>query len=472
MQRSVTIRVYLAAAVSIFPSSSPAILTLPMSSTLLPQIRETIRRHDMPQPPGHLLVALSGGADSVALLLLLREAGYRVTAAHCNFHLRGDESLRDEAFVADLCRRLGVPLCRTAFATAEVARSRGVSVEMAARDLRYEWFGRLCEEIGTEAVAVAHHRDDANETLLLNLARGSGLGGLCGMPYVNGRVIRPLLDVSRADLLRFLEGRGQTFVTDSTNTDTRFKRNLVRHELLPLLRRLNPDIDDTLTATRRRLTEERRLCEAARNAEEQRVMRPVPGGADIDLAALLASPAPLTLLTQIMGRYGFTPAMVGMMFHHIDGRTGAIHESPTHQAVRHRGVLQIRPLRPPAEAVTLPDEGTLTWQGRTLTWQFEAACPLSDLPCIPTAVCLDADRLYFPLTLRGVRKGDRFVPFGMRGSQLVSDYLTNRHRSVLEKRQAAVLCDAEGIVWLVGERPADRAAVTAGSKRLLRITLR
>ena len=443
-----------------------------MPSTLLTQIHSTIRHHNMPLPPAHLLVALSGGADSVALLLLLREAGYQVTAAHCNFHLRGDESLRDETFVADLCHRLGVPLHRTGFSTTEVARSRGVSVEMAARDLRYDWFEQLRGEIGAVAVAVAHHRDDANETLLLNLARGSGLSGLCGMPYVHGNVVRPLLDVSRADLLRFLEEQGQPFVTDSTNTDTRFKRNLVRHELLPLLRRLNPDIDETLTATRLRLSEERRLCEAARCAEEQRVMHPVPGGADIDLTALLASPAPRTLLTQIMGRYGFPPATVGMIFHHIDGRTGAIHESPTHLAARHRGLLQIRPLCPPTEAVTLPDEGTLTWQGRTLTWQFEAACPLSDLPRIPTAVCLDADRLHFPLTLRSVRTGDRFVPFGMRGSQLVSDYLTNRHRSVLEKRQAAVLCDTEGIVWLVGERPADRAAVTAESRRLLRITLR
>ena len=201
------------------------------------RVSATIAEHSLLRPasseePGIVLVALSGGADSVALLRCMLELGYKCEAAHCNFHLRGKEADRDEEFCSELCRQLGVRLHRRDCDTRGYSTEHKVSIEMAARELRYDFFRQLAEEEGLEAVAVAHHRDDNAETILLNIVRGTGLRGLAGMPYKNGNIVRPLLNVSRQDILDYLRELGQDFVTDSTNQVADVKRNVVRLKLL------------------------------------------------------------------------------------------------------------------------------------------------------------------------------------------------------------------------------------------------
>ena len=206
-----------------------------------------------------LFIALSGGADSTALLLIMKELGYNLRALHCNFHLRGEESDRDEAFVEELCKKQQVPLAVRHFKTVEEAKRRGISIEMAARDLRYEWFRTLSnsplkgenidslplrEGWGGSFVAVAHHREDQAETLLLNLLRGTGLLGLAGMQPKNGCIIRPLLCLSREEILEYLKSRGQSYVTDSTNSERIAQRNKVRLDVIPVLRNINPAVSD------------------------------------------------------------------------------------------------------------------------------------------------------------------------------------------------------------------------------------
>lgn len=205
-----------------------------------------INKHKLLNANDLYIVALSGGADSVALLLLLKEGGFNVHAAHCNFLLRGSESDRDEAFCVDLCRQLGVELHRAHFATREYAEAHKVSVEMAARELRYNWFEQLRKDIGAVGICVAHHRDDSVETVLLNMIRGTGLRGLTGIQPRNGYVLRPLLCVSRDEIEHFLAKRGQKYVIDSTNLETDVKRNKVRLQVLPLLRTLNPAVSDNI----------------------------------------------------------------------------------------------------------------------------------------------------------------------------------------------------------------------------------
>ena len=200
-----------------------------------------------------MLIALSGGADSVALLLMMHERGEAEAAAHCNFHLRGEESNRDEQFVRDLCQKLGVRLFVKHFNTEEEAQRTGESIEMAARRLRYDWFEALRKAHGFSNVAVAHHRDDNAETILLNLVRGTGLRGLTGMESERPGVVRPLLNLSRRDILNYLQARHQPFVTDSTNADTHFRRNKLRHEVLPLLAEMNPNVVRTLNDMGERL---------------------------------------------------------------------------------------------------------------------------------------------------------------------------------------------------------------------------
>lgn len=219
------------------------------------KVTRTITRNALPGKDTPILIVLSGGADSVALLRVMLSLGYTCEAAHCNFHLRGKESERDEAFVRALCEKFHIKLHVANFDTKEYAAGHKISVEMAARELRYAFFDRLITNRKPEFVAVAHHRDDNAETLLLNLLRGTGLRGLCGMQYLNGKIIRPLLDVSRKEITDFLASLGQTYVTDSTNLQADIMRNKIRLEVLPLLRGINPSVDSTLHREAGRLRE-------------------------------------------------------------------------------------------------------------------------------------------------------------------------------------------------------------------------
>ena len=238
-------------------------------------VEETIRRHSLLVDGEHVLVALSGGADSVALLRVLLELGYRCSAAHCNFHLRDDESLRDEQFCRDLCQSLSVPLSVFDFDTRAYASARRVSIEMAAREQRYDAFHRLLDGSADAptAIVVGHHREDCAETLLLNLVRGTGLLGLAGMAPRNGCVVRPMLDASRQDIEDYLAHLRQPFVTDSTNLTDDFARNKVRHQVLPLLQELNPAAIDNLCATASHLRGAHDvLCRAATTEAGQTVL--------------------------------------------------------------------------------------------------------------------------------------------------------------------------------------------------------
>ena len=211
---------------------------------MLSTVQAYIAQHQLLRPAAPVIVGLSGGADSVALLHILTRLGYPCVAAHCNFHLRNDESDADADFAQQTAEALGLPFRRIDFDTADYAHQNGVSTEMAARTLRYEWFETLRRELGAEAIAVAHHRDDNVETVLLNLIRGTGLSGLCGMRPRNGHIVRPLLSVDRHQIVRWLADRHLPFCTDSSNASDVYRRNFVRLRLLPLMEQLNPSVRD------------------------------------------------------------------------------------------------------------------------------------------------------------------------------------------------------------------------------------
>lgn len=213
---------------------------------MIDKVKTYIDREIGLPPDAFILVALSGGADSTALLLILKELGYKVHALHCNFHLRGEESNRDQTFVEELCKQNDVPLSVRHFQTEEKAKRRGISLEMAARDLRYDWFREEMKNLKASCIAVAHHRDDQAETLLLNLLRGTGLRGMAGMQPKHEGIIRPLLCLSREEILDYLQERGQSFVTDSTNSERIAQRNKVRLDVIPLLREINPAVVEHL----------------------------------------------------------------------------------------------------------------------------------------------------------------------------------------------------------------------------------
>ena len=398
-----------------------------------------------------VLVALSGGADSVALLRVLLSLGYACEAAHCNFQLRGEESDRDETFVRQLCEEYRIPLHITRFDTAREAARRRISIEMAARELRYAWFETLRAECKAHAVAVAHHRDDSAETFLLNLLRGTGINGLQGIRPRNGYIVRPLLCLDRQEIVRFLQALGQPYVTDSTNLADEYLRNKIRLRLLPLMQQIAPSAKENILKTAAHLADAALLYRQAIDEGRARVLR--DNGQAIDIAALMQEPAPSTLLFELLHPLGFNESQTDDILQALSGQAGKRFASASWRVVKDRERLLIENLGQPL----LPPELDIR------TYDYAPGFPL---PRNKQAACFDADKLMPPLTLRLWQKGDVFVPFGMRGKKKVSDYLTDRKMPLNRKERQWVLCCGEEIAWLVGERSDNRFRVDDGTRRV------
>ena len=452
---------------------------------------------------GKYIVALSGGADSVSLLFVLkhleRELGIGVEAAHCNFHLRGAESVRDEEFCKQLCGRLDVPLHLIHFDTQAYADLHRVSIEMAARDLRYGYFENLRRDIKAQDICVAHHRDDSVETVLLNLVRGTGLRGLRGIQPRNGNIIRPLLSLSREDIVQYLGALGESYVTDSTNLHNDVKRNKIRLDVMPLLRELNPSVSQSIFESSLRVTEALKIFDEAIQRSIADVTTPprgcTLGGAlvssaptkqlgttpsqplTISVDRLKQQPSPEYTLHEILSPRGFTSAQIDQIYGSLDTcSAGKIIASDSHELAFDRGSLLVQPRTNVADAarsMRIPETGTYVFSDSLKIKVVAEDCGDDYVPSrAADCVCLDSSDIKFPLTLRHIEQGDRFVPFGMNGMKLVSDYLTDRKKTVFEKRAQLVVTDAQQrIVWLVGERTDNRFRISKETSKALRLTL-
>ena len=490
----------------------------PIISTFVNQVRHFAHHHQLFTPRGKYIIALSGGADSVSLLLVLKhlesELGITLEAAHCNFHLRGDESLRDEQFCKQLCRRLHVPLHLVHFDTHAYADLHHVSIEMAARDLRYAYFEQLRRDISAADICVAHHRDDSVETLLLNLVRGTGLRGLRGIQPRNAHIIRPLLSHSRQQIEQYLDALGESYVTDSTNLHNDVKRNKIRLNVIPLLRELNPSASQSIFETSLRVTEALKIFDDAIQRSIADVTTPpreyTSGGALVSSAPtkqsrtaptkqsrtaptkqlgttpshpliisvprLKQQPSPEYTLHEILSPRGFTSAQIEQIYTSLDTNpTGKIITSCSHELAFDRSTLILQPKTPTAlvRPMHIPETGTYVLSDNLKLKVETEECGDHYEPS-RTADCasLDASDIKFPLTLRHIQPGDRFVPFGMTGTKLLSDYLTDRKKNIFEKRAQLVLTDAQQrILWLVGERTDNRFRITTHTQQALRLTL-
>ena len=467
---------------------------------------------------GKYIVALSGGADSVSLLFVLKhlehELGIGVEAAHCNFHLRGAESVRDEEFCKQLCERLSVPLHLIHFDTQAYADLHRVSIEMAARDLRYGYFENLRRDIEAHDICVAHHRDDSVETVLLNLVRGTGLRGLRGIQPRNGNIIRPLLSLSREDIVQYLDALGESYVTDSTNLHNDVKRNKIRLDVMPLLRELNPSVSQSIFESSLRVGEALKVFDEAMKQSIADVTTPPRGCTcpkctnqpvrkctnqpllvqqsllhqqrctlqanhplTISIDRLKQQPSPEYTLHEILSPWGFTSAQIDQIYGSLDScSAGKIIASDSHELAFDRGSLLVQPRTNVADAVRsmrIPETGTYVFSGSLKIKVAAEDCGDDYVPSrAADCVCLDASDIKFPLTLRHIEQGDRFVPFGMNGMKLVSDYLTDRKKNVFEKRAQLVVTDAQQrIVWLVGERTDNRFRITPHTQQALRLTI-
>ena len=390
----------------------------------------------------------------MALLLMLQELGYACEAAHCNFHLRGSESDRDETFVRQLCQERQVKLHITHFDTKHYASQKHISIEMAARELRYEWFETLRKQLQATAIAVAHHADDSVETFLLNLLRGTGINGLRGIRPRNGHIIRPLLCLKRNDILHYLTIRSKSYVTDSTNLQDEYTRNKIRLRLLPLMEEINPSFKATIIKTATHLNEASKVYHKGIAEGANRVC--TPNG--ICITKLLQEPAPEALLFELLHPQGFNASQISDIFHSLHGQSGRIFISPQAQIIK--------------------DRNFLLWKSHTendrkpvLKIEEYIYSPNFTIPKDKTIACIDADKITYPLTLRKWEQGDTFIPFGMKGKKKVSDYLTDHKFSLLQKEQQWVLCSGKDIVWLIGERSDNRFRIDEHTRKVLCIQI-
>ena len=443
------------------------------------KVADFIGRHQLLSSQGLHIVALSGGADSVALLLVLKRLGYRVEAAHCNFRLRGEESDCDEAFVCQLCEAQIVPIHRAHFDTKEYAALHKVSIEMAARELRYRYFEQLRQDLEADTICVAHHRDDAVETLLMNLMNGTGIHGLTGIRPRNGYIVRPLLGVSRAEIEEFLHSIGQTYVTDSTNAIDDVLRNKIRLHLIPLMQQILPKSSENIAKTAAYLKEVETVYDhAVKSALSQIVtkLQPAVGTLDqreaeaVQIADLQVLPSSECFLFEWLRPFGFSSAQILQIADSLDAPSGKSFSSATQVLYIDRGELIVAPDFQSPKPLKIPEEGLYPYQEKL---KFRVS-KMDDIAVLKSANCisLDQEKVEFPLTVRVVQSGDRFVPFGMTGSKLVSDYLTDRKLSLWAKRSQMVVTDAhDHILWLVGHRIADPFRITPSTTSALRIEL-
>lgn len=422
---------------------------------MLSKVKDFIRKYKLLDIKELYLVALSGGADSVALLLLLDEMGYNVHAIHCNFHLRGAESDRDEQFCEHLCQQKSIPFHRIHFDTLMYAETHKVSVEMAARELRYRYFEQLRQDVGATGVCVAHHRDDTVETVLLNLVRGTGLRGLTGIQPRNGHILRPLLCVSRQEIETYLKTKGQGYVTDSTNLEADVQRNVIRLKVVPLLKELNPAVAENIQRTAENLLEAQQVLDS--------VAKKYINVNTLELNELKKYGSSEYIIYQWAKQYGFNGIQVRQV---MDAETGRIFSSSDgYDLLVDRERLLVEPSLKPLKPLRIPEEGTYVLDDQTrLSVKKEPVWVSKDA----TIATVDASKVHFPLTVRRVEEGDVMQPYGMDGRKLLSDLMTDRKMNVFEKRRQLVVTDADNqVVWLIGIRTDHRFRVLDSTTEVL-----
>ena len=427
------------------------------------EIEQVIRRRHLLCSGDKVLVTLSGGADSVALLCVLLDLGYECVAAHCNFHLRGEESMRDEQFVRGLCQKRQVECVFVDFDVDTYVKSHKVSVEMACRELRYEWFEQMRQANGCQSIAVAHHRDDDIETMFLNFMRGSGVVGASGIKYKNGRIIRPLLSVSRQDIEDYLKSLDQDYVVDSTNLENDFSRNKIRNVILPLIRECFPNAENGFSHSLNNLKSDSEVNRLALDAIENQVVEQEGNCRSIDLAKVKDYAEPVALLHHILSPYGFNVAQIENM---LDvEQSGACFESGDFVAEVGR------------EALTVFDNSKLgneeigfDLHGKNLA-NFDVQVvdnqPDFKFEKNPNIAYFDAAVLSEKLTLRHWQEGDRFTPFGMKGSKKVSDFFNDNKFSLYQKKSTWLLCSTSGILWIAGHRASSLFKVGKSTEKIV-----
>ncbi|UCS95767.1 tRNA lysidine(34) synthetase TilS [Echinicola marina] len=435
---------------------------------MLDQFIQHIRGKNLLDTSKRYLLAISGGIDSVCLAILLKNAQINFTMLHCNFGLRGEESEGDELFVRELAKSLKVPIYVKCFETKKYAVSKGISTQMAARELRYRWFDEILEDEGFSGIVVAHHADDQLETILLNLQRGTGIEGVYGMSERRDHIIRPLLPFRRAELERYAAKEQIAWREDSSNKESDYKRNFLRNEVLPLMKSQDLLVEDKLHQSFDRLKDTGRAffylyetwLEKHVNEEDQVFF--------MEKSVLENVPGKRSLLYYWLRNYGFNSDQVSGMLEVMEtGEVGRRFEGESHMVNIDRDYIYLGDLEVDMNILNV-EEGDLHIDLGKRRYDILVLEGEVSLDKNPKNAMLDRRTLDFPLVVRNWEEGDRFRPLGMKKFKKISDFLIDLKVPVIAKRSVKVLCDANGeVVWVMGHRVDDRFKVSPSTKEVM-----
>ena len=418
-----------------------------------------------------VLLTVSGGMDSMAMAELFSRAGYNFAIIHCNFKLRGREADLDEQLTETMAGRYEVDFFSRSFNTAEIAKDRGESIQMVARDLRYEYFHEVAEEQGFNYIATAHHLDDQIETFFINLMRGTGIAGLHGIRIKQGKIIRPMMFAQKQDIEAFVTENMLAYREDESNRSLKYTRNRIRHELMPAFLEMNPAFREEMTANIKRLAETEVVFKQYISKVKSDVRHKEGEVTAIDIQKLKALEPLQVFLYEFIMEYGFKKDDVGNIIQSLDGISGKKFLSPTHQLIIDRKNILITPIKkafPGDEEYEI--HRTTTSLKAPVNWAIEEHN--ADDYIIPKEdhiASLDLEKLTFPLRLRRWQKGDTFIPLGMKNHKKLSDFFIDNKFSLIQKENTWILCSGGDIVWIAGARIDDRFKVSSNTEKVYRI---
>lgn len=445
--------------------------------SLVESFRAYIAAHGLFSHDDKILVAVSGGVDSMVLMRLMAAEGYRFAVAHCNFQLRGLESDGDEHHVEEEARRYGVEYYSIHFDTEGVMAETGESMEMAARRLRYEWFDKLCVAHSYDVVAIAHHLDDSIETHFINMLRGTGLRGLTGIAMRNKRIVRPMLFATRKDILDYAIANDIAFREDSSNRSMKYLRNRVRHEVVPKLTEINAQYASVMARNMMMLDQAQQYIDASIALVKRDALKAYDNGYRLDVSVIDDMlPRNFVIYEILNSEFGFRRESVENICSALDdGVSGRRFYTSNMEAIVDRGSIIVMP-RCEADAagdMLLIDEGDCChkYGEQVITFEYLGVESIATLNQGANVALLDADKLVYPLSLRVWRDGDSFVPFGMKGRKKISDFLVDNKVSIVDKRQQLLLLSDDRVVWVVGRRIDNRYAVTNNTRMILRVSV-
>ena len=420
-----------------------------------------------------ILVAVSGGVDSVVLTHLLNKLNFNIALAHCNFRLRGKASDLEEAFVQDLTNKLQLSFFVTSFKTKDYAVKNNLSIQMAARDLRYAWFNEIIKTHAFDYLLTAHHADDNLETFLINLSRGTGLDGLTGIPAVNNQTIRPLLPFTKKEIETYANNNNLSWREDLSNTETKYLRNKLRHDVIPLLKEINPNLLESFAKTVEHLKGSKQIVQDRIDGIKKDVTIESDKNLKFKIQNLKSLSNPKAYLFELLNIYGFT--QWDDVLNLLEAQSGKQVYSKTHRLIKDRDYLildKIKNKNQPNIYKINESDTNLKAQNLSLKIQKSNLDDFKHLEKNSTKIIyIDKSLLIFPLTVRKWEKGDYFYPLGMRGKKKLSKYFKDEKLSVLDKENNWLLCSNNNIVWILNHRQDDRFKINDTTKNILKIEI-